>query len=574
MANLIPVPENTPVPQIETNTRVLGGPGGPANQQAQALLNRLFLFQENISGPGGSNGVGYVEEGLGAVPTEIQKAVRNFELNLKTFGLALDGSTDDADMWDAAIATGRNLYWPPGGSVTSRQIQLRNGQSLRGSGGTRSYFVIHPSFDLEASGVVRPGTSEPGANIYGIGFRFGQPNQNVREDLIKYPPAIDAHDIPRFYVDQIRIEGSYDGIKATGNCGGSFIGFIEVGSLNVGLEVDGPLDFVHGGHWHFWPFGFTNSDELMEIYYDGIGHAAIVGLCDGFEVGSVSTFRQKISIRDNASIAIPMQITRLQLDGDGARLIQEGGRFNAAQSYSTKSGASTLPTIDVLGGDCELSCHNTGGAALESELRCLGGLLKVNGGVWYWESGAMPIARVEGGTMIINNVQFRAPKIAHSQPHVLQIGGSLSVNNCDWTDAGEGTGVAVYYTTDSPDNQCSGNNFGKWQYGPPNGAAGKYTGNFNTISGDVINGNVVGQVKYKVLTAKSNGSSAAIISHGIVDGNLKVLSANVYFRGASGEMSPGTFVYIDGSNVSVSGPGAGVSVRVCLTYTESVDSAW
>lgn len=43
MADLIPVPENTPVPQIETNTRVLGGPGGPANRQAQALLNRQAM---------------------------------------------------------------------------------------------------------------------------------------------------------------------------------------------------------------------------------------------------------------------------------------------------------------------------------------------------------------------------------------------------------------------------------------------------------------------------------------------------------------------------------------------------
>lgn len=46
MANLIPVPENTPVPQIETNTRVLAGPGGPANKQAQALLNRQAFLEE------------------------------------------------------------------------------------------------------------------------------------------------------------------------------------------------------------------------------------------------------------------------------------------------------------------------------------------------------------------------------------------------------------------------------------------------------------------------------------------------------------------------------------------------
>lgn len=46
MADLTPVPANTPVPQIDRSTRVLGGPGGPANSQAQALLNRQALLSQ------------------------------------------------------------------------------------------------------------------------------------------------------------------------------------------------------------------------------------------------------------------------------------------------------------------------------------------------------------------------------------------------------------------------------------------------------------------------------------------------------------------------------------------------
>ena len=41
MANLIPTPGWDDVLQLETNTPVLGGPGGVANAQAQSLLNRL-----------------------------------------------------------------------------------------------------------------------------------------------------------------------------------------------------------------------------------------------------------------------------------------------------------------------------------------------------------------------------------------------------------------------------------------------------------------------------------------------------------------------------------------------------
>ena len=41
MANLIPSPRLAPIPQLETTTRALGGPGAIMNAQAQALLDRL-----------------------------------------------------------------------------------------------------------------------------------------------------------------------------------------------------------------------------------------------------------------------------------------------------------------------------------------------------------------------------------------------------------------------------------------------------------------------------------------------------------------------------------------------------
>ena len=41
MTNLTAVPGFTPVPELETSTLALGGPGGPMNSQAQALLNQV-----------------------------------------------------------------------------------------------------------------------------------------------------------------------------------------------------------------------------------------------------------------------------------------------------------------------------------------------------------------------------------------------------------------------------------------------------------------------------------------------------------------------------------------------------
>lgn len=46
MANLTPIPSNDVIPELETTTVALGGPGGPMNAQAQALTNRM-AYREN-----------------------------------------------------------------------------------------------------------------------------------------------------------------------------------------------------------------------------------------------------------------------------------------------------------------------------------------------------------------------------------------------------------------------------------------------------------------------------------------------------------------------------------------------
>lgn len=49
MANLTPTPGWDPVPQLEINTKALGGAGGPANSQAQALLDRTELIAQGTA---------------------------------------------------------------------------------------------------------------------------------------------------------------------------------------------------------------------------------------------------------------------------------------------------------------------------------------------------------------------------------------------------------------------------------------------------------------------------------------------------------------------------------------------
>lgn len=49
MPNLTPTPGWDAVPEIEVTTKVLGGPGGPANTQAQALLDRTELIAQGTA---------------------------------------------------------------------------------------------------------------------------------------------------------------------------------------------------------------------------------------------------------------------------------------------------------------------------------------------------------------------------------------------------------------------------------------------------------------------------------------------------------------------------------------------
>lgn len=48
MANLTPSPGFSDVVQLETTTPALAGPGGPMNQQAQALLNRTEALRHPV----------------------------------------------------------------------------------------------------------------------------------------------------------------------------------------------------------------------------------------------------------------------------------------------------------------------------------------------------------------------------------------------------------------------------------------------------------------------------------------------------------------------------------------------
>lgn len=145
MTNLTPNPGWSAVPEIETNTALLGGPGGPLNTQAQALLNRTEAIAQGVLTDAGatstwtgaevvpmSRGAGLLQttltkiatfilsiftilivSGTGAVARTILAKLIDLPVSVKDFGAKGDGATDDT----TAVQNALNFISVSGGRV-------------------------------------------------------------------------------------------------------------------------------------------------------------------------------------------------------------------------------------------------------------------------------------------------------------------------------------------------------------------------------------------------------------------------------------------------------------------------
>ena len=114
MANLTPVPGWDAVPQLEITTPVLGGPGGVANAQAQALVNRLEAMRGTGSGQGASL-VGVQDAGAFLAATTVEAALQEIAKNnddhegLLNYGTQA-GATAALTAAATALSSGGTVY--------------------------------------------------------------------------------------------------------------------------------------------------------------------------------------------------------------------------------------------------------------------------------------------------------------------------------------------------------------------------------------------------------------------------------------------------------------------------------
>lgn len=421
---------------------------------AATLANMLA---SQVAGSEGARLVGYTGRTVFAKLSDY--------ISVADYGAKGDGVTDDTAAFENALATLKPVYIPAGTFLVKRRLVVNPGQILFGAGRKVSTIYADASFDMGANGIIRlavPGEAVTAIRDFGI-LCYQPSTATTRGQLISYPPAVYADSCSRFEMDKIRIAGAIDGVVATGNCGGAFIGRLEIGCFGTGLKFDGALDFVRIESYHFWPFTYS-SGNLVTIFEDGTTVAAEFGRVDGLNIGSLATYKGRVKFTSSMvtplGAALPACIANLQLDGEGAIYEHTGGNgVQVACCYSTKD-SSPSATLVVTNGRAEFGFFDLNAANTVTPILVNGGQLYINGGKLRNQLVSGKLAEVTSGTLSIRNAWFDVPNNTRTVAYVEQSGtGILNVMDCTTTRYAGISGPIVKIGADLTEHAITGNHF-------------------------------------------------------------------------------------------------------------------
>lgn len=98
-----------------------------------SIFTTVAGFIAKLLSSTGSAIIGFIQSGTGAVARTAQAKMRDF-VSVRDFGAIGDGVTDDTGAFNAAIATGRNLYVPSGTYLLGDLDDLLDSQIIQGEG--------------------------------------------------------------------------------------------------------------------------------------------------------------------------------------------------------------------------------------------------------------------------------------------------------------------------------------------------------------------------------------------------------------------------------------------------------
>lgn len=389
-------------------------------------------------------------------------------------GKGQDGPDYTAEVQACFDATEGDILFSGFVNITDKVVQQNRSRLRCPKGHTEGGFTIRTDFNMDATCVLQPGTSETAGVVDGITIWFQQPPAAAaRAALIQYPPAVnigapEGEDAvigdPEYYaglargrINLIRIEGAWDGIIGVGNCGGYRLGQIEVCAFNRHVYIDGALDFVHAESIHCWPFGIAGNAALAAIYYDGVAEALRLGKVDNWSCDKLSTFRTKVVLEGGTS-RLPFQFGSIGLDGSDALLELRGGSSQIGNLYSTKAANAPGGERDILTtggvhriGNLQMTSSADGAVLVDGP----GANLQIGGGdVFHLNNNRRAFIAQNGGHLDVSDVAMRwdysTPRAA---AFMEQVGtGSLRAQGCHAPDVASPPTGLIKFNTDHKNN--------------------------------------------------------------------------------------------------------------------------
>lgn len=245
MADLTPVSSFDDVVQLEVNTQALGGPGGPMNAQAQALLNRTEYLKNNLI----ASAIPFQQSGTGSVARMVQDKLRD-RVSVKDFGAKGDGATNDTaaiqDAIAAALAGDRELFFPSGtylcDPITITVSDYFQHLALRGEGPLST--VLKKRTGSGTGPLITLGAAD--ATLFISGILVAEMALHANSAAETTGPLVLAYDLVRSYFVNVVFENGYTGLELAGGIFVSFDGCRWDSFGFRGLDIHG-FDSLAGG---------------------------------------------------------------------------------------------------------------------------------------------------------------------------------------------------------------------------------------------------------------------------------------------------------------------------------------
>lgn len=475
---------------------------------------------------------------------------------------ALDGVTDDTAAWNAALATGQDLYFPAGTSKITGKLSFSatEGQKIVGSGRYTSRFsVSHASFNMAATGVLEMNAAHQGLSH--IGIVFVQPSTAVRANVKAYPKAINLNGYSRAVLHCLLIEAGYIGIYGQGNCGGALIDDIQCGCIHQGLYLDNALDSVRISRFHHWPFGYAADAPLMTVWQDNNNIGLDIGRVDDIHITDLLVFSSRVRFLDYGNGAPSGHVNNLALDTKYSTIEMTAGKI-AMTNVNAGTSVTDHAIILVYGGELKIS-----GLAMECGTDHLPMINVVDGtfiasNIMVTSYGAnSSVAYQTGGRMFLDNGYIAMAATTRTVPVINVAAGRAMVTNMKASDAGAATGNFISVTTDDYHVIANNQTLGYSLSFPTDKVLGIYEPN-GTVAGGLQGAAFLASPHWTRYTGTLSGGGAATINHGLADPRTKLLSVSAFCVSGATQI-PVTVASVSATQIVLSGGGASAAY-ICL----------